>query len=231
MTPSRILTLVAAALLAAIPLAAAPAKNPPAPKSLCALPHYPIAVGLRNEFRITSTQLDVAGKTVEKNTTSYSDEVVAVEANGFRTKTIADDNANESEWVCSEEGVALKYPEYPETTITTTGVVVPATMEVGSSWEQSFSLETQGTNQTVKTINRVTKREMVEVPAGTFEGWRIDYETETMSDGQEEPGRIRGTQWYVTSVGVVKSVSVVPVAMKQTRSVETVLELVAQTTK
>ncbi|MCM2316800.1 MAG: hypothetical protein NDJ92_16760, partial [Thermoanaerobaculia bacterium] len=60
--------------------------------------------------------------------------------------------------------------------------------------------------------------------------FRIDYEIETLTAG-EEPSTIRGTQWFATSVGIVKSVSVISVAMEQTRSVETVLELVKQTTK
>lgn len=230
MTSSRLVTLAVAALLIAAPLAAKPAKKQSAAKGLCNLAHYPIAVGLTNDHRITSTQLDAEGKVVEKNTSSYTDEIVAVEANGFRTKSTSEGNTSESEWICSEEGVSLKYAEYPETKITSTGAVVPATMEVGGSWSHGFSMDAPGVSQTVKTVNRVTKREMVEVPAGTFEAFRIDYEIETLAEGQE-PSTIRGTQWFVTSVGIVKSVSVIPVTMEQTRSVETVLELMKQTTK
>lgn len=230
MMSSRLVTLAVAALLIATPLTAKPAKKPTATKGLCNLAHYPVAVGLTNEHRIVSTQLDADGKVVEKNTSSYTDEIVAVEANGFRTRSTAEGNSSESEWICTEEGISLKYAEYPETKITATGTVVPATMEVGGSWNHSFSMEAPGVSQTSKTVNRVTKREMVEVPAGTFEAFRIDYEIETLAEGQE-PSTIRGTQWFVTSVGIVKSASVIPVAMEQTRSVETVLELVKQTTK
>ena len=235
MTTPRLFLLVAAALLVAAPLAAAPTNRSPgkkqnAAKALCNLAHYPVAVGLTNEHQITAMQLDADGRIVEKNTSSYTDEIVAVEANGFRTKSTSEGNTSASEWICTEEGISLKYAEYPETKITATGTVVPATMEVGGSWNHSFSMEAPGVSQTSKTVNRVTRREMVEVPAGTFEAFRIDYEIETLAEGQE-PSAMRGTQWFVTSVGIVKSVSVIPVAMEQTRSVETVLELIKQTTK
>ncbi|MCM2316355.1 MAG: hypothetical protein NDJ92_14500, partial [Thermoanaerobaculia bacterium] len=139
MTSSRLVTLAVAALLIAAPLAAKPAKKQTAAKQLCNLAHYPVSVGLTNEHRITSTQLDAEGKVVEKNTSSYTDEIVAVEANGFRTKSTSEGNASESEWICTEEGISLKYAEYPETKITSTGAVVPSTMEVGGSWNHTFA--------------------------------------------------------------------------------------------
>jgi len=230
MKPSCLVTLAIATLVLATPLAAKPAKKKDEAKTRCSFAHYPVAVGNSWEYRLKSRQLDAAGKAIEENSSSYTEEIVSVEADRYKTKTVTEGNAAESEWTCSDDGIALKYGDFPDTKITSTGVTISATMELGSSWTQSFTMEAPEVNQTTKTTNRVTKREEVTVPDGTFEAWRIDYEVETTAAGQEG-SVIRGTQWFVTDIGIVKSISVIPMEMDQIRSVETAIELVKHTKK
>src|SRR5512133_1146638 len=155
MKPSRLTALAIAMLILATPLVAKPAKKKEPAATRCSFPHYPIAVGDSWEYRLTSKQLDAAGKVVEENSSSYSDEIIAVEADRFKTKTVSEGNANESEWTCSDEGIALKYGDFPDTKITGSGVTIPATMEIGGSWAQSFTMEAPGVKQTTKTTNRI----------------------------------------------------------------------------
>lgn len=231
MKPSRLATLTVAALLVATPLSAKPAKKK-AESSRCSFDHYPVAVGMVSEYRTRTRQLDAAGKVVSESENSYTEEIASVEPDSYKTKNLSAGNASETTWICSDAGIALKYDEYPETKITASGVSVPSTMEVGSSWTQSFTMESPGVNQTTTTTNRVTKREMVSVPAGSFEAWRVEWESSTTVAGQEgAPTVIRGTGWYATSVGFVKSSMTLAMEMDDIRSVENVTELVRQSTK
>ena len=230
MRPTRVVIFASAALVVCLSLAAKPAKKDAAPATRCSFEHYPVAVGNVSEYRMTSRQLDADGKVVEENALTYAEEVVAVEPDGYRTKNVSDANASEGAWLCTADGISMKYDEYPETTITATGVSIPATMEIGQSWTQTFSMEGPGVSQTTKTTNRVVKREMVSVPAGSFEAWRVEFESETVAAGSERPTIIRGTQWFVTSVGMVKASSVIAMEMDRVRSVESITELVKQTT-
>lgn len=230
MKPSRLVTLAVVSLLVVTPVFAKPAKekqNGPAP---CSLAHYPIAVGDVNEYRTTSTQFDSEKKVIATNSTAYSEEIIAVEADGYRTKTVSDANTSESQWLCSDQGIQYKYDEYPDTKINTTGVTFPATMEVDGSWNQTFEMVSPGSVMKLTTVNRITKREMVTVPTGTFEAFRVDYEIET-SMPEQPPSITRGTQWFVTDVGLVKSSSVIDMDAGDIRSIETTNEMVKRTTR
>lgn len=230
MKQARIVTLAIAALVLATPLAAAPQKKAAAPKTRCSYAHYPIAVGNSWEYRLKTKQLDAEGKVVEESSSTYREEVIAVEADSYKTKTVSEGNETETEWLCSDQGNAFKYADFPDTHVTSSGVSIPATMEVGGSWTQSFTMESPGVNQTTTTTNRITKREEVTTPIGTLEAWRVDYDVETTVAGSD-PNVIHGTQWYATDIGVVKSFSIIPMEMDQVRSVETGIELIAHTTK
>jgi hypothetical protein len=155
--------------------------------------------------------------------------VTAVEEDRYRTKTTNDSNVSESDWVCTREGIELQIGEFPDTKITTTGMTVPAEMEVGGNWVQTFVSETAGFTQTSKTVNRITAREKVVVPAGTFDAFRVDYVIETTFTGQE-PSFARGTQWYAPGTGIVKSTSVIDM-QGEIRTVETTIELVTRTSR
>jgi hypothetical protein len=230
MKSSVLVTLTAAALLAAAPLSAKPAKTR-VESNRCSYEHYPVAVGIVSEYRTTSKHLDAAGKVVNESSNSYTEEVVSVEATSYRTKNGSAGNSSESTWLCGDEGISLKYDEYPETKITASGVSVPPTMEVGGSWTHTFTMESPAVTQTTKSVNRVTKREMVSVPAGSFEAWRVEWDSETIVAGTDAPTVLHGVSWYATSVGLVKSSITIPMEMEDVRSIETVTELMKQSTQ
>lgn len=226
---SRLVTFSLVSVLLVTPVfAKTPKKKEPA-KNRCSFAYYPIAVGDINEFQMTSNHFDAEKKIVNTISSTYSDEVIAVEKDQYRTKTASEANTSESEWTCSDEGIAMKYAVYPDTKITTTGVTVPSKLEVGGVWNQTFDFETAGSSQKTKTVNRVTKREEVVVPAGTFNAYRVDYEVETIAPDQP-PSFVRGTQWLADGFGMVKSVSVIEME-GDVRRVETTLEMIKRTTK
>jgi len=230
MKPSRLVTMSVVVLLFVTPLLAKPAKKKDAAGSRCSFAHYPIAVGDINEYRMTSKQLDTEKKVLNTTSYTYRDEVTAVEADRYLTKSVSEGSASESEWVCSDEGVELKFAEYPDTKITTTGVTVPAKMDVGGVWNQTFELESPGSSQKSKTVNRITRRETVVVPAGTFDAYRVDYEIETTSP-EQAPSSVRGTQWFAPDAGIVKSTSVIDMEQGEIRSIETTIELMKRSSK
>ncbi len=227
---SRLVTIAVVSMLVVTPAFAKPAKKKQESAGLCSLAHYPIAVGDISEYRTTSTQFDGEKKVVATNISTYSEEVIAVDDDGYRVKTVSEANTSESRWGCSAEGIALKYDDYPNTTITATGMTYPATMEVGGSWNQVFEMVSPDVDIKLTTVNRITKREMVTVPIGTFEAFRVDFEVAT-SLPEQPPSVNRGTQWFVTDVGLVKTSSVVDLVAGDIRSIETTNEMVKRTTK
>ena len=235
MNPSRLVTISLVVLLFVTPVFAKAAKKRPAKKkaavgTLCSLAHYPIAVGDINEYRMTSIQLDAEKKILNTNSNMYSEEITHVEGDRFRTKSVSDGNTSESEWLCSDEGLGLKFAEYPDTKITTTGVTIPAEMRIDGVWNQTFESESPGSHQKSTTVNRITKREEVIVPAGTFDAYRVDYEVETTIPGQA-PTYVRGTQWFAPDFGMVKSTSVITMETGEVSSIESTIELMKRTSK
>ena len=234
MNPFRLIT-ICVALLFVTPVFAKsetkpPPKKKPAVEKLCSLAHYPIAVGDINEYRMTSIQLDAEKKILNTTSNTYSDEITLVQWDRFRTKSVSEGNTSESEWLCSAEGIKLKVGQYPDTKLTTTGVTIPAKMRIGGVWNQTFALESPGSRQQTSTINRITKREEVIVPAGTFDAYRVDYEVETTIQG-EAPTYARGTQWFAPGFGIVKSTSVINMESDEIRSIESTIELIKRTSK
>lgn len=230
MNSPRILTISFVAVLLVTPLYSRSKSKKVAPQSRCSFAHYPVVVGDISEYSLTSTQLDAEKKVLETNLNTYSDEVTLVENDRFTTKSLSAGNASESEWICGDEGLEMKFAEYPDTTITSTGVSIPSKMEVGDVWNQTLETESPGSSQKSKTVNRVTKREKVVVPAGTFDAFRVDYEVETTMP-EQEPSFVRGTQWFAAGVGIVKSVAVIDLQAGEIHSIETTIELVKRTAK
>ena len=88
-------------------------------------------------------------------------------------------------------------------------------------WESDKELEYgpaegEGTRYTLRTLYEVAAREQVEVPAGTFTAFRVDYRAEydysappayMETDGFTSSGRGTGSSWYAEGVGLVKQVS------------------------
>lgn len=102
-----------------------------------------------------------------------------------------------------------------------TGVDLPNTpLRIGMRWESDKQLEYgpaegEGTRHTVRTLYEVTAREKVNVPAGTFTAFRVDYQAEyfytsppvyTETESFTASGRVAGSSWYAEGVGLVKQV-------------------------
>jgi hypothetical protein len=198
--------------------------------SLCSLDHYPVAAGDVNEYRTTSNELDADGGVVSTTSTVYKERVIAVDSDRYRVETTMVGNTSESTWLCSAQGLAMQIDEVPAMSITTTGPSIPATMEIGAEWTQTFEMKGPGISTRITTVNRVAAREEITVPAGTFDAFRVDYEAETAVEG-EAPSVTRGTQWFAVGIGVVRSTSVSDVGAEGISRVETTLELLRRTTK
>ena len=230
MNPTRLVTIALAAVMFVTPLFAKQEQEKEAVSSRCSLAHYPVAVGDTNEYRMTSNQFDAEKQILNTTSYTYRDEIMSVEDDRFRMKSIGEGNTTESEWACSDEGLDLIYDEYPDTTITTTGVTIPAQMEVDGVWNQTFESESPGSSQKSTTVNRITRREEVVVPAGTFDAYRVDYETETIVS-EQAPSYVRGTQWFAPGFGIVKSTSAIDMEAGEIHSIETTIELMERISK
>lgn len=222
MTSNRFATMLLAAFLFSTTLVA---------QSRCSLPHYPVAVGDVNEYRTTSKNLDAEGNVIETMSNTYSEEVTSVESDRYVTTVTSAGNANESAWRCTFEGLRVEIPDYPGMSVTMDGVSIPARMDVGEKWTQTYETRGEGFSRKMVTVNRVTAREEVTVEAGTYDAYRVDYEIETITP--DEPSSFsRGSQWFVTDVGLVKSTSMIEMPEGgDVRTIDVTIELVKRTTK
>ena len=100
-----------------------------------------------------------------------------------------------SEFRCSKEGIT---PLAEGTKFT--GVQYGNALEPGGGWKWTWA----GTGISASYDYRVTRREKVSVPAGTFDAVRVDYAAKVLSETRGELGPIRGTLWIVDGVGLVK---------------------------
>lgn len=198
--------------------------------SLCSLDHYPVAAGDVNEYRTTSNQLDADGAVVSTTSNVYKERVISVEKDRYRVATTMVGSTSESTWLCTDKGLEMQIDEIPGMSITTTGSSIPATMEVGAEWTQTFEMKGPGISTKITTVNRVVAREKITVPAGTFDAFRVDYEAETAGVG-EAPSVTRGTQWFAVGTGIVRSTSVSEIGAEGISRIETTLELLERTTK
>lgn len=97
-----------------------------------------------------------------------------------------------------------------EAEVESDGVIIPENLEVGQSLPDAsttISLTSGGLgnlmNMTVTVMNRkVESRETVETPAGTFDCYKITYDTETKTIMKKT---FSSAEWYAEGVGVVKS--------------------------
>lgn len=219
---TRSVTVIAATLVLSASLSA---------ESRCSLPHYPVAVGDVNEYRMTSFQYDANGGELGTNETLYSEEVIEIGDGFFRTRSSTDGNTSESKWLCTAEGLSVELAEMPPgMSVEATGASVPAKMAVGDEWTQTFKMVGEGFSQNMVTVNRVTKLEEIGIEAGMYKAFRVDYEIETTAAGQA-PSILRGSVWYAPGAGLVKSSSTVTMEEGEVRKVESIIELVRRTTK
>jgi len=214
--PAVIITLLFATMLSA--------------ESRCSLPHYPVAVGDVNEYRTTSKQLDADGNAVTTESNVYKEEVTSVDPDQYKVVTTTAGNTVDVDWSCTDEGLSVKLGEVPGVVMKSTGVSIPAKLDVGDEWTQTFESGAEGFSQKMVTVNRVTGREQVTVPAGTYEALRVDFDIDMNIPGQG-PVTSTGTQWFVPGVGLVKSTSSLPMEAGEVVRVEASTELIKRTTK
>jgi len=191
----------------------------------CSLPYYPVAVGDVNQYRTTTKTLDASGAVVKTKSTVTTDTVEKVSSDRYVTTTRKLGTASQTVWLCTEEGLRAKVPEYPGVTVETSGVSIPAHMGIGDVWTQTYQAGSPDKMSRMTTINRVVGREMVAVQAGTFEAFRVNYEIDIVM-GDEPPTVTRGSKWFAEGIGLVKVTS----ALQSTeddekRSVEVEIEL------
>jgi TPR repeat protein len=123
---------------------------------------------------------------------------------------------------CSERGPVQNgdRPD-PRTRVVYEGPEVLGTLAQGVEWDSSYTMSQIGK---VPTHSRVVALEKVAVPAGTFDAWRIEFQ----SGYQTSPPRAMistttGTKWYAPNVGLVrmeeKTVTKIPELKKNNESV------------
>lgn len=198
------------ALLAALFLGLAWAK--------CDHPFYPVQEGWVWTYRSSPSG--------ETHTISTS----GVTNTGFTQRYAFKSFSFESQWRCDAKGLAQ--PEYVQPgsvqglqmnfkTKKASGVVIPPTLSVGTTWTYSYEVSGEAKrqtltirmNQSVSVTNKIVGQESVSVPAGKFSAFKVEStltQQGTMSiGGREQPLNlnVKTTSWYAQGVGLVKSVS------------------------
>jgi len=191
--------------------------------SPCANPYFPVVEGATWTYLATGTGED----------STWTATVSEVSETGFTLSTQFDELATTQQWACTPEGLAaLQYGGGPEAVITASsllgvfetsdasGVSIPAQIQVGDAWQQSFSMHgqmviregvTADANGTISQSFVATGLETVAVPAGSFEAMKVD--TNIVFDLQLSMGGISlpmnfdavSTNWWAPGIGWVKS--------------------------
>jgi hypothetical protein len=138
----------------------------------------------------------------------------------FIVNIVSDDRTSTQKGHCTEEGVAFWDEPGVSATFTSgedstsasttasTGVSMPAAIEVGDRWSQSVSIaSSEGAISLVAEFEAVAA-ETVEVPAGRFEALRIDRHSTIQFSGQQITED--ASLWYAEDVGMVKTVTTLP---------------------
>ncbi len=183
----------------------------------CDHPFYPVREGWVWTYR----------SSVDKN--PYIIQTLEVKADSFIQRFTFTSFGFDSRWTCDARG--LTQPEFAPSgqtglqmkfkTRKATGVVLPQSLRVGSSWSYSYeaSGEAQQGNltihmeQSVSTTSKVVGQESVSVPAGRFRALKVE-STQTTRGTMTMGGRssplnltVKSTSWYAPNVGLVKSQS------------------------
>lgn len=204
---------------------AAPAQSSGATK--CGVPYYPVSASLEKQYRVT---YDRNAAPAAAYTETYAD----IKPDSFTLRYQFPELAVNTGWNCTPEGmIALEYGKLDSARQTTnfkmetvgrTGVTVPAAerWRVGEEWRSSYEIRTElagpqgasgrGTG-TIEITNRVTGREQVTVPAGTYDALRVESTMAmklTVRVGQmtvPTNTNVRNTSWFAENAGMVKAVS------------------------
>jgi hypothetical protein len=211
--------------------AAATNANAPAPQptveTRCGVPFYPVRAGLEKQYRVT---YDRNAAPPAAYTESYSD----IRPESFTLRYRFPEMTVSTGWNCAAEGmVALEYGNldfarrqnnFKLETVGRTGVTVPSAdrWREGEEWRAAYEIRAeivgpQGASGrgsgTIEITNRVTGREQVTVPAGTYDALKVESVMAmklTVRFGQmavPTNADVRNTSWFAENVGMVKSVS------------------------
>ena len=163
---------------------------------------------------------------------TYTRSVTNVSNDGF-TLTHSTDGSSTPlsfDYTCSDDGLvsatlsglpAMAGFSLEVTSFTGTNFPPADQWEVGASWSASYTVEGTGTvegidvavNGEIATVYEIVSEESVEVPAGTFDAYKVDStltQQLTMSMGGASMPlevAISSSDWYVEGVGQVKSMT------------------------
>lgn len=193
----------------------------------CGVPYYPVSAGLEKQYRVTYDRNAAPDAT-------YMETYADVGPASFTLRYQFPEAAVSTGWNCAPEGmVALEYGKldsarqatnFKMETVGHTGVTVPAAerWREGGEWRSSYEIRTeiagpQGPSArgsgTIEITNRVTGREQITVPAGTYDALKVESTMTmrlTVRVGQIiEPTStsLRNTSWFAENVGMVKAAS------------------------
>jgi hypothetical protein len=204
-------------------IAAATPRPTAEPTHLCDHPYFPAVDGASWTY---SSADSAAGPY------SFTDSITSVRADGFTLRGDFDGLVRTQEWSCSAAGLALLdysgmgaaqvMTEGLQVQFETTemnGITLPADLEPGDEWSQSFSVAGTATLQTglessvqgtASAAHRALGFETVTVAAGTFEALRVERTIAldlTVQFGEAGmPIQIDSEEiiWFVAGVGWVK---------------------------
>lgn len=180
----------------------------------CANRYFPVVAGAAWTYGFTS----LLGPSSRTST-------ITTLGNGaftIQTQRTTPPSASISHWTCTPDGLAAgetngiplatileqTQPELSVDSYPVSGVTVPAELKPGDTWTQTVS----GTIQSKSAPGAVTilyqfkavGEETVTVPAGTFQGMRVDGDaTATLPDGASLPYKV--ADWYAQGVGLVQA--------------------------
>jgi len=206
---------------------ATPAASPvPSLSGACANSLYPVVAGASWTY---TTTIGVIG--------DYTRTIMTVNADGFTDQDVFSNGVTRTgEWGCDSGSLIAHQPDGGSTgavqtsnvtaefqTTALSGVTLPASVNVGDTWTQNFTLEGNESinGRTVPAKNETAYSctaggaESVTVPAGTFDAIRVDCNTDITITvtvaGAEVPAHVNATStmWYAAGVGMVKSDNVV----------------------
>jgi hypothetical protein len=195
----------------------------PAGEGVCTNPYYPVREGATWSYKSTG------GPTGEY---TFTDTIASVRADGFTLSSQFGELTRTQEWACKPEGlVALQLGGPSAATLSSenmqlnlevknvSGVTFPSEINVGDQWQHNLDLEGKMTvaNQEGSATGNAQSsfnalgNESVTVPAGTFDGLKIQIDTtlniNVSVQGVSVPVTFSGsyTYWFVKDVGWVKA--------------------------
>jgi hypothetical protein len=191
----------------------------------CANPYYP---AVPNASRVYKSSGTPKGEYMITETTTE------VRADGFTVMTDYGTNVKSIEWACDSEGLRVYNTgsekmqglevdsdqfQLEVTIKNPSGVTLPAKIETGDSWVQSFDFDSTGTiggNTTTGTGTSTSTYEAqgvesITTPAGTFQAMKIQSETEEDIQAtfnglaMNSSNAYETIYWFVEGVGLVRS--------------------------